>query len=99
MEFSELGKAIRLNELAKIMNVHLTSLYRWINTGVRGKRLRTVMIGGRRAVLPRDLETFLLREFEEDDSPEPGTNVAHKDAVKKLHNAGLLSIRKTEEQA
>ncbi len=48
------------------------TLHRWISKGVRGHRLKSVMIGGRRMVLIEDLEHFLAAL---NDAPEPQTVV------------------------
>ncbi len=37
----------------------LATLYRWISRGVKGKRLQSVAIGGRRMIRRGDLERFL----------------------------------------
>jgi hypothetical protein len=48
-----------LREAAQRLNVHVASVWRWVLHGVRGRKLPTVLIGGRRFVLRRDLEAFL----------------------------------------
>lgn len=40
---------------------NISTLWRWATKGVRGIRLATVIIGGRRMVTPRALEDFLQR--------------------------------------
>lgn len=49
---------MKVNFLAKREKVHPTSLWRWINHGVHGVRLRAIRIGGRRFVLEVDWQTF-----------------------------------------
>jgi len=44
---------------ARETGVHVATVWRWYLRGVRGRRLTTVMIGGRRYVLAHDLEEFL----------------------------------------
>ena len=50
---------ISLNEIAKQLRVHSSTLHRWTRTGVRGRRLPSVLVGGRRYVRISDLEAFL----------------------------------------
>jgi hypothetical protein len=46
-------------ELAKALDVHISSVWRWSLRGVRGHQLRTVHIGGRRRILREDALIFL----------------------------------------
>jgi hypothetical protein len=46
-------------QAASRTGVHVSTLHRWHLRGVRGRRLRTVLIGGRRYVLASDLNRFL----------------------------------------
>lgn len=46
-------------EGARRAGVSTGTLWRWALQGVRGRRLRTLLVGGRRYVLVSDLETFL----------------------------------------
>lgn len=39
--------------------VHIATVYRWMNRGVRGIRLETLLIGGRRYVTEESLERFV----------------------------------------
>lgn len=48
-----------LKQVAKDLNVHIASIWRWVLHGVRGHKLPTILIGGRRYVLRQDLEAFL----------------------------------------
>ena len=41
--------------------VSLTTLHRWKDRGINGVRLQTVLIGGRRYVSRRALETFIAQ--------------------------------------
>lgn len=50
---------LRLTEVADQVGVHLKTVERWTLRGVRGKQLRSTLVGGRRYVLPGDLEDFL----------------------------------------
>ena len=46
-------------QLAQHLHVHVATIWRWILRGVRGKKLTTIMVGGRRFVLESDLRIFL----------------------------------------
>jgi hypothetical protein len=64
---------VTLNQVAKRLKVHVATVYRWTLQGVRGKRLRSFLIGGRRYVALADLEHFLRPDdraqlVSEDDS-------------------------------
>jgi hypothetical protein len=39
--------------------IHLNTIRRWATSGVRGTRLRTVVIGGRRMTRPKWLREFV----------------------------------------
>jgi hypothetical protein len=52
-------KRYSMFEVARLLNVHVATIWRWHLGGVRGRKLPTVMVGGRRYVLATDLETFL----------------------------------------
>lgn len=45
--------------VAKKVEVSPSTVERWMTTGVRGRILRSYLVGGRRYVDPRDLEIFL----------------------------------------
>jgi hypothetical protein len=48
-----------LRQTAKLVGVNLATVWRWCLHGARGKKLRSVHIGGRRFVLATDLDAFL----------------------------------------
>lgn len=48
-----------LTELANVLGVHPSTVFRWAGKGVRGRRLPTTKIGGRTGVTPEDLERFI----------------------------------------
>ena len=50
---------LSIGEAAREAEVSLSSCWRWVLKGVRGVRLRTVLVGGRRYVLVSDLDAFL----------------------------------------
>ena len=50
---------LSLNEVAKHLKVHVATVHRWILQGVRGKRLNSFLVGGRRYIAVSDLHNFL----------------------------------------
>ena len=50
---------LSLNEVAKYLKVHVATVHRWIFQGVRGKRLKSFLVGGRRYIAVSDLHDFL----------------------------------------
>ena len=101
VNLTEMSGAFRLTEVAQMLRVHVGSIYRWTAPrGVRGRRLRTVLIGGRRAVLPSDLETFLAGEIEvtETSASKPTSSAAtHQRSLSELAKHGLIA-RTTQTQ-
>lgn len=53
------AKRLSVIEVARRLDIHVSSVWRWINTGVRGVKLPTIRIGERRFVRETDLITFL----------------------------------------
>ncbi len=54
-------RAISLPEAARMVppkGVHLSTLYRWFQHGIRGIRLETAMIGGKRVTSEEALDRF-----------------------------------------
>lgn len=72
-----------MNEAARLLKVHVATIWRWYLHGVRGRKLSTKLIGARRYVLAEDLQTFLaaLNDFKP----------VNADAVRcRAENAGRL---------
>lgn len=61
----KLREKMTLLEVAAMADIHLSTVGRWVTYGVRGRKLRSVMVGGRRYVLPSDLDLFLEQGTEE----------------------------------
>jgi hypothetical protein len=59
-------------QVAWLLGVHIATVWRWILRGVRGRKLASVMIGGRRYVLQSDLDAFLSAEGDQ-HRPAPPT--------------------------
>jgi len=49
-----------INDVAKLLHVHTSTVWRWKLQGVRGVKLKTIVIGGTRCVLESDLNNFLV---------------------------------------
>lgn len=58
---------LSLSQVANLLGVHVATVWRWTKHGVRGRRLQTVAIGGRRYVLQRDLDSFVQGERPDTD--------------------------------
>ena len=52
------GKRYTFSEVAKLARVGTSSVWRWYLTGVKGERLKSVLIGGRRFVTQSQLDEF-----------------------------------------
>ena len=75
-----------LNELAKHLDVHASTVWRWTLRGIRGRKLKTIQIGGRRFVFAEEAERFISSLNQPDDSPaatEPA-NTRRGEMVEKL---------------
>lgn len=68
--------AIPINRCSDFIpgNPHCATVWRWATRGVRGIRLATVIIGGRRMVTPQALEDFLQRLNADQPIDESETN-------------------------
>lgn len=47
------------NQIAKELGVHVGTVYRWMYSPVRGRKLSSVLVGGRRRILQHQLDAFL----------------------------------------
>jgi len=62
MVFDFEAERFSVSKVAQRVGVHTATVWRWILSGVRGRRLSSFVIGGRRYVLRRDLDAFLSAE-------------------------------------
>lgn len=53
------GERLSMSAVARTLKVHVATVWRWRLHGIRGQKLRTVLIGGRRFVMAADLQDFL----------------------------------------
>lgn len=52
------SKRLSMREASQHVNVHVATIWRWALHGVRGRRLRTFLLGGRRYVVLSELDAF-----------------------------------------
>jgi len=74
---------LTLGQLAQQLGVHPATTGRWAREGVRGRRLHTTLIGGRRFVLIEDLEDFLA-------APDSLQETSNKEIHSRFKVAGML---------
>jgi hypothetical protein len=68
---SEPVRKFKISDVAKMLDVHTRTTWRWILDGVGGRQLRTIRIGGRRWVLEEDLQAFLADDGTQEPRPTP----------------------------
>lgn len=61
------AERLSLADAARRLNVHPGTCWRWALKGVHGHTLPTILVGGRRFVLLRDLEAFLAFDGPQND--------------------------------
>jgi len=59
MPSAQLPERFTSREVATQLQVHIATVHRWTLRGVRGRKRRSHLIGGRRFVYASDLEEFL----------------------------------------
>lgn len=74
------AKRYTITQAAQILQVHPSTVWRWKLKGVRGIKLKTIVIGGTRYVLEADLNKFLVAlndgDVEHDDDIDSRSAVA-----------------------
>ncbi len=60
---------LTFTEVARRLNVNSSTIWRWVRKGVRGRKLPSLSVGGRRFILESDLEAFL------DEGRQPRTDL------------------------
>lgn len=78
-------RRLSMREAARHVGVHLATLWRWWLHGVRGRRLDTFLVGGRRYVYLDSLESFT--------SPAPTTPSGTDSSVRASVAADQLGQR------
>lgn len=59
---------LSLRDAARLLGVSMATIWRWVRRPVRGARLKSYLVGGRRYVRQQDLQEF-MRELEAGDVP------------------------------
>src|SRR5437016_6201811 len=59
MTGSFIGEHYSPNQTATGLGVHSATVWRWMLRGVRGRKLASIQVGGRRYIRREDLEAFL----------------------------------------
>lgn len=65
---------LSLTKAAQRLNLNAATVWRWASRGVRGRKLRTILVGGRRFVLVADLEDF-LQGGQQNETQEPNPTI------------------------
>ena len=76
-------KRMTLTQVAKELDVSVSTAWRWVTRGVKGRRLKSFLVGGRRFVTRRALNEFLRT------SDESADVLSHDDAADALQNDGI----------
>lgn len=72
---------LTMRQVARKLNVHVSTVFRWAIRGVRGRKLPTVLIGGRRFVLRSQLQKFASGVAESDRRTEPPLDTARARSI------------------
>lgn len=81
-----------LNEIGNLCKVHVSTVWRWCLNGVRGRKLRSVIIAGRRYVMKDDFDDFIAGMNEPTGPKSTPSKRAEKRssaAEKKLDEIGI----------
>ena len=87
---------LTINEVARHLDVHVSTVWRWTSPrGVGGTRLRTFKIGGRKVVVRADLDAFLAELNADQSEPTKAKMSAARErqiaaAEARLQAAGIL---------
>ncbi|MFV0442827.1 MAG: helix-turn-helix domain-containing protein [Planctomycetaceae bacterium] len=66
------AERLTINAAAKRLDTHVSTVWRWVTRGCRGRKLPTLTVGARRFVLVADLEAFLQAGRDADPSVDAG---------------------------
>ncbi len=83
---------LTLTEAAQLLAKDLSTIWRWCLRGVRGRKLASFVIGGRRYVYRDDLDDFLAAQNADDPRPAQPTQKSKRRnaaAAKKLDALGI----------
>ena len=76
-----------IDAVAEKLEVHPATVWRWVTTGVKGRKLESFLIGGRRYVTGDGLDAF-CGDSEQVREPKRAREAA-RDASKKLDGLGV----------
>jgi hypothetical protein len=94
MNAAFLGKRrYRLGELARAMDKHISTVVRWTQRGVRGRVLKSYLLGGRRYIDRKDVLSFLQaineKEVGNEPRPSPRREAEMRRVDEELDRAGI----------
>jgi len=78
-----------MSHAARLAKVHVATIWRWYLHGVRGRKLPTRLVGGRRYVFSADLDAFLEANDSGPRAPETNADRRADDAGKLLDAQGV----------
>ena len=94
MKKALLEDCLTLKEVASQLRVHISTVHRWALRSVRGRRLKSHLIGGRRFVFLSDLNDFLHSSATTDSQvPQPDRQ---RRAQEQLRSFGVRVTEKKE---
>lgn len=75
-----LSNSMSFADAAKVLGCHLGTVWRYSSTGVRGVKLESWLIGGKRVTSADSIESFLraLNGEKQDPPPSPADSIAEK---------------------
>lgn len=76
-----------VNQVASACEVHSATVWRWIQRGVRGRKLASFRIGGRTYVTATALQQFM--EPPEESERENNSSTAATEAGRELDSLGI----------
>lgn len=56
---SLLKRHVSVTRAAQLLNVSTATIWRWLKRGVRGRRLKSFLLGGRRRIFAEELRRFV----------------------------------------
>ena len=80
---------ITLKEIAQRYEVHISTVVRWTQGGVRGHRLPSYLVGGRRYVNRQQLDEFMARGTERSVGDDAASQQRNRKAQQQLAAYGL----------
>lgn len=90
--FEEILDSVTPAKAAKMPGVHIGTIHRWMMSGVRGRILPSVLVGGRRRILVAQLKAFLSTDgtVDGDVNAKCGeTGNRHRTAENRLRSFGV----------